>query len=334
MDCVSAAMIPSLSFRHFASRSMSIHFKALFTLAAIAPILTEIVSGNTPAHALLDPRIVLFLLMAYSLPLLIIRELSVRWRLSTAGVFLLGLAYGILNEGLIAQTLLRSEHVPIDKFDHYIYAAGFNFSWFCVIVPWHALLAVLFPITLVAFWFPNCSQTTWLGTRAFAALSAVLVALITFLGVVRRPHPQMLACLFGLAVLVAFATFFRARGAPQPPGKGRWVAAFLFGIVAYFAFFLGTIVLAKIRVPALAFLAIAPTGLAALARFSRRVEFLILPTAASVALGVYFAVSAFNGLGGIARHSMEKGLTGTSLAVVFLYLAYRGARIAEPASVC
>jgi hypothetical protein len=313
---------------------MSVHFKALFTLAAIAPILTEIVSGNTPAHALLDPRIVLFLLMAYSLPLLIIRELSLRWRLSTGGVFVLGLAYGILNEGLIAQTLLRSEHVPIDKFDHYIYAAGFNFSWFCVIVPWHALLAVFFPITLVAFWFPSCSQTTWLGTRAFAALSAVLVALIVFLGVVRRPHPQMLACLFALAALVAFATVFRGRGTPLPRRKGRWVAAFLFGIVAYFAFFLGAILLATVRVSALAFLAAAPASLAALAFFGRRVEFLILPAAASVALGAYFAVSAFNALGGIAGHSMEKAFTGTALAVVFLYFAYRGARIAEPASVC
>jgi hypothetical protein len=313
---------------------MSVRFKALLTLVAIAPILTEIVSGNTPAHTLLDPRIVLFLLMGYSLPLLIIRELSVRWRLSTAGVFLLGLAYGILNEGLIAQTLLRSEHVPIDKFDHYIYAAGFNFSWFCVIVPWHALLAVLFPITLVAFWFPSCSQTTWLATQAFAALSAVLIGLIVFLGVVRRPHPQMLACLFGMAVLVVFATLFRGRGTGQPSRKDRWVAAFLFGIAAYFAFFLGTIVLATVRVSALVFLANAPASLAALAIFSRRMEFLILPAAASVALGVYFAVAGFNALGGIAGHSLEKGGTGSVLAIVFLYLAYRGARIAEPASVC
>ncbi len=44
-----------------------------------------------------------------------------RWRLSTRGIVLLGLTYGILNEGLVAQTLVRYDHVPIDRFDRYIY---------------------------------------------------------------------------------------------------------------------------------------------------------------------------------------------------------------------
>jgi len=48
---------------------MTSQTKAFLTLVISAPILTEIVSGNTPAHALLNPRIELFLLVAYSLPL-------------------------------------------------------------------------------------------------------------------------------------------------------------------------------------------------------------------------------------------------------------------------
>ena len=127
--------------------------KAFLTLIFSAPILTEIVSGNTPAHALLDPRVDLFLLMAYSLPLLVIRELALRWRLSTPGVFVIGLAYGIWNEGLLAQTLMRFQHVPINKFDHYICTAGFNFSWAALILPWHSLLAIVFPLAVLAAFF-------------------------------------------------------------------------------------------------------------------------------------------------------------------------------------
>jgi hypothetical protein len=52
--------------------------KAMLTLVAIAPILTEIVSENAPPHALLHPSIATFLFAAYSIPLLVIRELSVR----------------------------------------------------------------------------------------------------------------------------------------------------------------------------------------------------------------------------------------------------------------
>ena len=146
---------------------MSSRFSPLFTLIATAPVLTELVSGNTPAYAFLNPNITLFLLLVYGVPLLVIRELRLHWRLSTHGVFLLGLAYGILNEGLVAQTLVRYDHVPIVKFDRYIYAWGFNLSWIGLIVPWHALLAVLFPMALISQWLPKSAQHEWLGRRAF-----------------------------------------------------------------------------------------------------------------------------------------------------------------------
>src|SRR5512135_1878497 len=94
--------------------------KALLALVLLAPVLTEVATGNTPLRAYLDPRIALFLTLAYSVPAVVIRELAVRRRLSVGGVFLLGLAYGIWNEGLLAQTLIRAEHVPIDRFDHYM----------------------------------------------------------------------------------------------------------------------------------------------------------------------------------------------------------------------
>src|SRR3974390_1926823 len=94
--------------------------KAFLTLVCCAPILTEIVSGNTPAHAFLDLRVAVFLVLAYSWRLLVIRELALRWRLSTLGIFVLGLAYGVVNEGLLVQTLIRYEHVPINQFDRYI----------------------------------------------------------------------------------------------------------------------------------------------------------------------------------------------------------------------
>jgi hypothetical protein len=107
---------------------MSPRSKAPLALLVAPPVLTEIVSGNTPVRAVLDPRIAIFLVLAYSFPLLIIREISWRCRLSIAGTFFLGLAYGVLNEDLLAKTLLRHDHVPIDKFDHYICFGGFNLS--------------------------------------------------------------------------------------------------------------------------------------------------------------------------------------------------------------
>src|SRR5262249_49671180 len=199
---------------------MSLRAGGLFFLLVAPPIRTEIASGKPPVNALLNPRVAFFLVLAYGFPLLIIRELSLRRRLSTAGVFLQGLAYGIVNEGLLAQTLVRSDHVPIDKFDHYIYAGGFNLSWASVIIPWHAFFAVLFPLALLTFWFPSSAQDPWLGKRVYRLLAAVLIALLTFVSFARAPHPQMLVCLLAISALTWGSFVFRDRashGIQQSP---------------------------------------------------------------------------------------------------------------------
>lgn len=292
----------------------------MITLVVMAPIFTEVVSGNTPPHAFLRPSVTVFLVAAYSFPLLVMRELSVRWQLSTPGVFVLGLAYGFLNEGLLAQTLIRAEHVPMPNFNHYAYAAGVNFSWVCVIVPWHALLAVLFPLALLAHWFPSCSRERWLGNRAFAILGAALIACVAFIGLVRTPHPQMRAFLLVMAGLIAIASLLRSRRAPQPVAPAGRVFPFVFGVVLYLGIFLVPLILASTRVSLTTFFASVVTLLVFLGLLSRRMGFADVPAAAMVALGSYFTASVFGATAGIARHSLEASLCGGLLAGCFVFL--------------
>jgi hypothetical protein len=299
---------------------MSCRAKAILTLVVTAPILTEIVSGNTPPHALLHPQIVLFLIAAYSFPLLVLRELSIRWQLGSLGIFILGLAYGFLNEGLIAQTLIRAERVPMPNFKHYVYAAGVNFSWVAVIVPWHALMAVVFPLALVAHWFPSCSRERWLGDRTFSILAAVLIACVAFIGLVRTPHPQMRAFLLMMALLVAAASLFRAKQPPLLGAPGNRLLPFFFGTVLYAGIFLTPMILASKRVAPAIFFAAVVAVLLMFGLLGRQMGFAAAQTAAMVALGSYFAASVFNMLGGFIRHSMEALLCGGLLAATFALL--------------
>jgi hypothetical protein len=300
---------------------MSCRAKAIVTLVLIAPVLTEIVSGNTPPHALLHPSISLFLLAAYSFPLLALRELSVRWGLHTPGIFVLGLAYGLLNEGLLAQTLIRATGVPMPNFDNYAYAGGINFSWTWVIVPWHALLAVVFPLRLLDCWFPQCAGVKWLDRRAFAVLTAILIGGVTFISFARKPHVQMIAFWVAIAALVVGASLFRNKRQPGKRRNSLRTVAFGFGIFFYWAFFLGSILLATARVqPAMFFGAVAAI-LIAFGWMSRRYGFEPQPAAAHVALGAYFAAASFNLAGGLEHQSLETMLTGGVLAVAFIALA-------------
>ena len=84
----------------------------------------------------------LILLIIYGCAVLLIRELSVRWRLGLIGIFILGLAYGFYNEGIVTKTLLLSKTIPMNNF---IYPTkfGINWAWALFINVWHALHAVL-----------------------------------------------------------------------------------------------------------------------------------------------------------------------------------------------
>jgi len=300
---------------------MSCRAKAIVTLIVIAPILTEIVSGNTPLHALFHPATSLFLIAAYSLPLLAIRETSIRWRLRPTGVFVLGLAYGILNEGLLAQTLLRRENVPISTFDHYAYAAGINFSWAAVIVPWHALMAVCFPLALLAAWFPACAGARWLNRAAFAIALTILGLGICFVALARQPHVQMRIFLLAIVLLIGAARIFRERRPGDWWRPSRRTAAFVLGFVFYTVFFLGAILLAAVRPPtAIFFIAVAGL-LAGFGWLARRNQLDVPPESAHVALGSYLVASLFSIAGGIAHHSIEAIVVGTLLACTFAWLA-------------
>jgi hypothetical protein len=297
--------------------------KAVFALAFSTPFLTELVSGNTPLHAMRNPRVIALLLIAYSIPVIVIRETAVRRRLPNRSVFMLGLAYGILNEGSLAQSLMRIDRVPVDRFDSYVYVAGFNVAWACVIVPWHAMLAVVFPLALVSSWFPSVAHTPWLGKRAYSVASAVTIGAVSFLSFAREPRPQMLACLFAMG---AFTSIGLSMGRREPLARGpnpRWFGPFLFGGVAYVVFFLGAIVMAAVRVPAPVFFVVLCGVAVAIAVASERYTLLQLPAARNVAWGAYFAPSGFTLAGGLAHHSIERTLTGVACAVTVL-LAARG----------
>jgi hypothetical protein len=88
----------------------------IFVLVLLASTLPETLSGNTPALELFKPGAFLFFIIAYGLPVLIIREYAVRQRIGFAGLFLIGLGYGIINEALLAKTVFRNAGVPVDVY--------------------------------------------------------------------------------------------------------------------------------------------------------------------------------------------------------------------------
>ncbi len=153
--------------------------KALVYMAIIAPLLTEVLSGSTPILKLFNPVTVLVLFLSYSLPVLVLRELWLKWKLNLGGLFVLGLAYGILNEGILAKTFLLQNSVPVASFNNYGFYFGLNWFWLAVISVWHALYSVIFPILIIDYFFPQENKKRWLSDKKIRLFSAI-VAVFAF----------------------------------------------------------------------------------------------------------------------------------------------------------
>jgi hypothetical protein len=152
---------------------------AAVSLILLATILPELLSGNTPAHVLFTPGPFLFLIVAYGLPVLVIREFAVRHGLGLAGLFMIGLGYGLINEALLAKTVFREVGGPVEVYAGYGFASGVHWAWSAFILPWHAMDSVILPILFAHLVQPAVSARPWLGVKFAVVIAVLLFALIT-----------------------------------------------------------------------------------------------------------------------------------------------------------
>jgi hypothetical protein len=155
------------------------------TLLALTTVLPELFSGSTPLISFLNPGLLLFLFLGYGLAILLIRELAVRCRSGLLGLFFLGLAYSVFNEGLLAKTLIVEKNLPVGLYDHYGYLLGISFPWAAGIGAWHACASVIFPILLTHHFFPGAKEEPWLNGKIALILGLLLMflACVAFLGI-------------------------------------------------------------------------------------------------------------------------------------------------------
>lgn len=272
--------------------------QAAIILALITPVLTELFSTNMGPGQVLRPGAFLFLFFAYSVPILLIRELAVRARVGLPGLFLMGLAYGIFNEGPLAKTLFFG--MPGGGLDAYatISLGRIHVVWAAIIIPWHALHAVVFPIALVSLLYPSVREDSWLGRPMRLVFLAGLGVFSVVVFMKFRPEyadwPYFAGFAASIAALLLIAVRLPVRRhffSDDKPGRvsqvGVGMGLYLVLVVAFF-------VAAKLEVPA-AVLLVWPYGLllALYAWFSRKGWATIVPLA-FMALGDYGSGSLVN----------------------------------------
>jgi hypothetical protein len=234
-------------------------FAPAATLFVLSPLIGEVLFGALPLSQL--PFGLLGLIGLYGGGALLVREAARRRGLSAWWVVILGLAYGILEEGTVVQSLFDRHFRGLDFLGFYGHWAGVNWVWSVFIVPYHAVFSITIPIALVELLYPSQRRDAWLGgpgligiAAIFAANAALLAIFQTHLFTPRAPDVSLAANIVALVVIVVLVAaayvgpdFSRADlGAPDRPSASRrqlWWVGFGSGLawfVGYRVLVIGT----------------------------------------------------------------------------------------------
>lgn len=181
--------------------------KAAWTLVLLTPLIAEFSLGTVPVRML---YLVLMYIPIYGAGALLVRELARRSGGGWPTVALLGVCYGLLEEGLALQSLTSPHLYGAATWGPRVF--GINSTYTELNLPYHVVFSVLIPIAVVELLFPR------LGTKSYLRRGGlVLTTFVTILGAIllrlavpptEDPDYQMsaIAILIVLTLIVSFGT--------------------------------------------------------------------------------------------------------------------------------
>lgn len=205
-------------------------------LALLSPFVAEFLLAD---QYLLGPvslaqlGMFLFLLPLYGFGAVLIRELARRTGRGWPTIVLLGLAFGVIEEGLLTQSLFNPGYAGAHLLDFgFVPALGIAGPWTVYVLALHTVWSICAPIAVVEACFPG--REPWLGKVGFGVSGGLYLvgAAITFavsygLGP-QDAHfmatPAQLISSAVLAVALMAAAFTGFHGRPSQRRANQWLA--------------------------------------------------------------------------------------------------------------
>ncbi len=165
------------------------NWKPVLVLLVLSPAIGELLSGSSPPQQFFNPLFFVLLVGLYGCGALLVRETVARWQLNSAGLLLLGAAYGIIEEGLTCKSFFNPYWTDTGFLSVYGRAAGVNWVWTFGLTVYHMVVSVTVPIFLTEAVFSGRAKDPWLERRGWAFAGTAL-ALVMILGFVGFDNPQ------------------------------------------------------------------------------------------------------------------------------------------------
>ncbi len=154
-----------------------IHWPGFVTLLFLSPIVAELLSGSAPPIEFFSPFGLLILVTWYGLGAILCRELSIRWQSGLAGLFLLGAAFGILEEGILIKTFFDPQATDLGIFQTFGWWGGANWPWILELTIYHAVVSITLPVLTVASLWPKQRDQPWLSRRTILVFFGIMATM-------------------------------------------------------------------------------------------------------------------------------------------------------------
>jgi hypothetical protein len=196
------------------------HLAPALGLFFLAPLVAEFLLGNLPITWL---WLLPVLALLYGGGALLIREVARRLRLGWAGLVVFGLAFGVIEEAFVTQSLFNPDYLGLRLLDFgYLPALGIGAWWTVFVLGLHTVWSTAVPIALVEALTPGARRTPWLGPFGLG-LNATLFAVGCL--VVARAQPAaathasatQLVSSAAVIVVLLLAGFVLGRRQPASP---------------------------------------------------------------------------------------------------------------------
>ena len=153
----------------------------VLVLAAIAPFVAEVLFGATPVSNLgaVIPEIAV-----YGGGAVLIRELVRRRSLGWPRIAALGVAYGLIEEGLALGSLFNPDLFGAGEIGGRF--LGVNWVWAEWTLGYHAVWSVCVPILLAELLFPARRGETWLGRTGLIVVASIYALGVAALAAIFR----------------------------------------------------------------------------------------------------------------------------------------------------
>ncbi len=146
----------------------------------LSPAIAELLSGSAPPAEFFNPFSFILLTSLYGSGALLARELKIRWKKCYVTTFLLGAAYGIIEEGLMVKSFFDPNWMDLGILGVYGRWQGINWVWAEWLTIYHALISIAIPIALVELAYPNERNSRWISDRKFVGLATLLIGVTAF----------------------------------------------------------------------------------------------------------------------------------------------------------